>query len=73
LLLAFKLFLAGAFKLALELLVGSARFKDLLDLALGIFDDLIGSLFFSLEQLDSVVQPDHVKFNFLSALPDLRD
>lgn len=72
LLLAFQLFLPGALQLTLELLVGGARLQDLLDLALSILNDLICSLFFGLEQLYSVVQPDHIKLDFLSALSDLR-
>ena len=64
--------LAGLDKVLLELFIGSSRFHNLLHLVLGIFDNLVGSLLLRLQQLDAVVQAQHVQLHLVATLPDLR-
>ena len=68
-----QLFLFDELELSLLLLVERPCLENLRYLFLSIFNDLNYSFFFRFEQLDSVVQAEHVELDFLSTLSNLRD
>ena len=44
----------------------SPRLHDFLHLALRVFDDLVGFSFFGLEELNSIVEANHVQLDALA-------
>lgn len=71
-LLHLDLFVACLSNVVLEVLIGGSRFHDLLDLVFCVLNNLVGSFFLSLKELDTIVESDHIKLDFLTALTDLR-
>ena len=72
-LLRFHLLLPGLDQILLELFIGSARPHDLFHLVFGVLDNLIGPLLLSLQQLDPIVQAQHIELDLVTTLADLRD